>query len=96
MNWIALILATLSIGFNAFFSHAFVSSAFGMGGPVYIDTVCETIRAAPASPALKSWIKAQCPRGEQSSAPICVDFSRFIRDVAANNEIYRRKCGGAP
>ena len=91
MKWIALILTTSSIAFSAV-----VSPAQAMGGPVYIDTVCDTMRPAPATPALKSWIKAQCPKGAQSSSSICGDFSRFIRDVAANNEIYRRKCGGAP
>ncbi|MCC3246157.1 hypothetical protein LG047_12640 [Methylocystis sp. WRRC1] len=85
MRSIAVILTTLSIG----------SEALAMGGPVYVDSTCETMRAAKASPALKQWLKSQCPKGEASANTICADLAPFIRDVAANNENYRRKCGGA-
>ncbi len=67
-----------------------------MGGAVYIDSICETIREAKPTPALRSWLKGQCPKGEASSAPICADLAPFIRDVASNNENWRRKCGMAP
>jgi len=78
------ILATLSIS----------SEALAMGGPVYIDETCDRIVEAPASPALKAWIKQTCPHGETSADPICVDFSRFVRAVAANNQNWRDACGG--
>ncbi|MBG0809867.1 hypothetical protein IY145_10800 [Methylosinus sp. H3A] len=78
------ILATLSIG----------SDALAMGGPVYIDETCDRITEAPATPALKAWIKKTCPQGETSSDPICADLSRFVRAVAANNQNWRAACEG--
>lgn len=78
------ILATLSIG----------SDALAMGGPVYVDATCDRIVEAPATPALKAWIKQTCPYGERSADPICVDLSRFVRVVAANNQNWRAACGG--
>lgn len=71
------------------------SEALAMGGPVYIDGTCDKIIEAPATPALKAWIKQTCPQGEASRDPICVDFSRFVRAVAANNQNWRDACGGA-
>jgi hypothetical protein len=65
-----------------------------MGGPVYIDETCVSIKEARATPALKSWFKRLCPNGEASPEPNCRDFSAFIRDVAANNQNFRRKCQG--
>lgn len=83
MKYLAVILATLSIGCDA---------ARAMGGPVYIDTVCDIMREAKATPALRDWLKKQCPKGELSPG-VCADLAPFIRDVAANNEIWRRQCG---
>jgi hypothetical protein len=86
MKFLALILATLSIVCEA---------AYAMGGPVYIDTVCQTMREAKATPALRDWLKKQCPKGEQSPG-VCADLGPFVRDVAANNENWRRQCGAGP
>ena len=82
--------ALLSIMLSTVFSAA----ALAMGGPVYVDETCVTIKEAHASPALKAWIKRTCPQGETSSDPICKDFAPFIRDVSANNQNWRRKCAG--
>lgn len=83
----ALILMTLSIACSA--------PAFAMSGPIYIDETCDTMKEAPATPALKAWFKSLCPRGEASSDPNCRDFGAFSRVVTANNENWRRKCAGA-
>jgi hypothetical protein len=83
MKSLAVILATLSIGCNA---------AHAMGGPVYIDTICQTMREARATPELREWLKKQCPKGEKSPG-VCADLAPFIRDVATNNENWRRQCG---
>lgn len=77
------ILATLSTS----------SDALAMGGPVYVDETCDRIIEAPATPALKTWIKKTCPSGETSADPICVDLSRFVRAVGANNQNWREACG---
>jgi hypothetical protein len=69
------------------------SRAFAMGGPVYIDETCKTMVEARATPALKAWLKRQCPKGELSGDPACKDLAVFVRDVAGNNENWRRKCG---
>lgn len=71
------------------------SEALAMGGPVYVDETCDRIIEAPATPALKAWIKQQCPQGEKSADPICGDLSRFVRAVAANNQNWRAACGAA-
>ncbi|WP_457798111.1 hypothetical protein [Methylocystis sp. S23] len=84
MRLIALISATLSIDFSA--------EALAMSYPVYVDETCRTMVEARSTPALKAWIKRQCPQGEASDATICKDFAPFIRDVAGNNENWRRKC----
>lgn len=81
----ALILMTLSIACSA--------PAFAMGGAVYIDETCDTMKEAPATPALKAWFRRLCPKGEASSDPHCGDFDAFSRGVTANNENWRRKCG---
>jgi hypothetical protein len=70
-----------------------ICEAGAMGGPVYIDTVCETMRATEAGPALKAWFKERCPQGQASSSPICKELDPFIRDVAANNRFWREHCG---
>lgn len=88
MKSIAVLSATLSIVFSG--------AAFGMSRPVFVDETCQTMVEAKASPALKAWLKRQCPQGEASREPACKDLAPFIRDVAANNENWRRKCGGAP
>lgn len=85
MKSIALLSATLSIVCSG--------AAFAMSRPVFVDETCETMVEAKATPTLKAWLKRQCPQGEASSAPICTDLAPFIRDVAANNENWRRKCG---
>ena len=86
MKYLATILATLSIA---------CEPARAMGGPVYIDTVCDTMREARTTPALRDWLKRQCPKGEQSPG-VCADLAPFIRAVAANNENWRRQCGARP
>jgi len=87
VKWIAVLSATLSIAFSG--------AALAMSYPVYVDSVCDTMREARATPGLKAWMKGKCPKGEASPDPACGEFARFIRDVAANNENWRRKCGGA-
>jgi len=85
MKWLAVLSTTLSI---------VCSPALGMGGPVYVDETCVSIKEAHATPALKAWLKRACPQGEASPDPICRDLSSFIRDVSANNQTWRRKCAG--
>lgn len=82
-----LLSTTLWIAFSA-------SGAWGMSYPVYIDETCKTMVEARATPALKAWVKRQCPKGESSADPICKDLDPFVRDAAGNNENWRRKCAG--
>jgi hypothetical protein len=86
MRLLVLLLTTLSTAFSGL--------ALAMGGPVYVDETCVSIKEAHATPALKAWIKRTCPQGEASPDPICKDLSPFIRDVSANNQTLRRKCAG--
>lgn len=81
MKWIAVLSTTLWTGFSG--------PCFAMGGPVYVDTACETMRVAEASPAVKDWLKREMREGRAPQG-----LERFVKDVAANNENWRRKCGG--
>lgn len=84
MKWRALLSTTLSIAFSG--------PALAMGGPVYVDETCETMTLAHSTPELRAWLKRQCPQGDASPNAICKDLVPFIKDVAANNENWRRKC----
>lgn len=94
-------IAVLSIALSTIFSLASLfavglaqsDKANAMAGPVYVDTACDTVRVAEASPALKEWLKAQRRTG--ACAPACDDLERFVKDVAANNKTLRAKCGAA-
>lgn len=100
MKRLAALSATLSIVFSPTLAPGqpdrsrWSGAALAMGGPVYIDETCVSLKEARATPALKAWIKRQCPQGEASPDAICKDFAPFIRDVVANNENWRRKCAG--
>lgn len=92
-------LALLSIALSTIFDPLALGQpsrlrALAMGGPVYVDETCVTIKEARATPALKGWLKRACPQGEASADPICRDLAPFIRDVSANNQNWRRKCAG--
>jgi hypothetical protein len=68
------------------------SEAMAMGGPVYVDTSCDTMKIAPATPRLKIWLKGECPKGALTS-DACADLDRFVRGASTNNEILRNTCG---
>jgi hypothetical protein len=68
------------------------SEALAMGGPVYVDTTCDVMKIAPATPRLKTWLKGQCPKGALTS-DACADLDKFVRGAAGNNEVLRKTCG---
>lgn len=83
MRLIAALLLTLSTAFDA---------AAMARPPVYIDTTCDRFAPAPASPALKTWLKNQCPIGARSPNPVCGDLEAFVRAVAKINGNLRDAC----
>lgn len=90
MKWIALLSATRSIVFSVCLvalPQGNRDKAYAMGGPVYIDTACETMRVAEASPDVKTWLKREMREGRAPQG-----LERFVKDVAANNENWRKKC----